>query len=136
MIGGLVTLLAGHLIETAKLRAYAAAFYAAAGASLLFAFVFALVALRHWIVLTYGANYPDLWIAAGFVVIAIPFIGLGVWMQQRKPKTHPAASIALLAAPVAARLAVRGAGRLSPRIIAVGVVLIAGLAVGRRLTSK
>ena len=107
MIGGLVTVLVGHLVETAKLKAYAAALYAAAAASLLFAFVFALGSLRHWIAVRYGSEYPDLWIAAGFVVLAIPFVGFGIWMQSQKPKPHPAASIALLAGPPAARLAMR-----------------------------
>jgi hypothetical protein len=136
MLVGLVSVLTGHLIETAKLRAYAAALYAAAAVCLLFALVFALVSLNHWIALTYMTPYPGLWIAAGFVVIALPLVGFGVWMQQRKPKANPAASIALLAAPTAARLSWRGARRVSPRVVAVGVVLVAGLAVGRLIGSR
>src|SRR5580658_8521639 len=133
MIGGLVTVLVGHLIETAKLRAYAATLYAAAAASLLFAFIYALGSLRHWIAVRYGSEYPDLWIAAGFVVLAIPFLGFGIWMQNQKPKRHPAASIALLAGPPAARLAARTVG---PRMVAVGVVLIASLIVGRSISGR
>jgi hypothetical protein len=133
MIGGLVTVLVGHLVETAKLRAYAAALYAAAAASLLFAFIFALGSLRHWIAVRYGSEYPDLWIAAGFVVLAIPFVGFGIWMQNQRPKRHPAASIALLAGPPAARLAARAVG---PRMVAVGVVLIASLIVGRSISGR
>jgi hypothetical protein len=132
MIGGLVTVLAGHLIETAKLKAYAIAFYAGAGASLLIALVFALVGLRHWIAVTYLSQYPDLWIALGFVVITGLLIGIGVYWQKQKPKTNPAMDIALLAGPSAARIAFRN---LSPRVVAVGVVLIVGLFVGRRMTS-
>src|SRR5277367_3377457 len=133
MLGGLVTVLVGHLVETAKLRAYAAALYSAAAASLLFAFIFALGSLRHWIAVRYGSEYPDLWIAAGFVVLAIPFVGFGIWMQGQRPKPHPAASIAMIAGPSAARLAVRTVG---PRMIAVGVVLIASLVVGRSLSGR
>ncbi len=131
MIGGLVTLLAGHFIETAKLKAYAIAFYVGAAASLLFAFVFALVGLRHWIAVTYLSQYPELWIALGFVVIAAVAIGVGVYWQKQKPKTNPAVDIALFAGPPTARLAVR---TLSPRVVAVGVVLVAGLLLGRRMT--
>ena len=133
MIGGLVTILVGHLVETAKLRAYAAALYGAAAASLLFAFIFSLGSLRHWIAVRYGSEYPDLWIAAGFVVLAIPFVGFGIWMQNQRPKRHPAASIALLAGPPAARLAARTVG---PRMIAVGVILIASLVLGRSLSAR
>ena len=132
MIGGLVTVLAGHFLETAKLRAVAAAFYVAATVILLCAAVFALVALRHWIAVTYLSQYPDLWIALGMAVIAAVLIGVGVYWQKREPKTNPAVDIALLAGPSAARLAFR---TMSPRVIAVGVVLVAGLFVGRRLTS-
>src|SRR5271154_6987592 len=104
MLAGIITALLGHLIETAKLRAVAVALYAAAAVSLLFAFIFALGALRHWIVITYDPAYPDLWISAGFVVLSAPFIGFGVWMQGRKAKIHPAASIAMVAGPPVVRL--------------------------------
>ncbi len=60
MLGGLIAVLGRHLIEVIKLKAYAVALYAAAAVSLLFAFVFALVSLRHWIVMTFNASYPDL----------------------------------------------------------------------------
>src|ERR1700761_4361621 len=133
MIGGLVTILAGHLIETAKLRSYALALYAGAAASLLFAFVFALGSLRHWIAVRYGSEYPDLWIAAGFVVLAIPFVGCGIYMQSQKPKRHPAASIALLAGPAAAGFA---AGTVGPKMVAVGLVLAASLIVGRSMSGR
>ena len=82
--------------------------------------------------MTYLSQYPDLWIALGMAVIAAVLIGVGVYWQKREPKTNPAVDIALLAGPSAARLAFR---TMSPRVIAVGVVLVAGLFVGRRLTS-
>lgn len=133
MLGGLVTVLAGHFIEKAKLKAYAVALYAAAAASLLFASIFALVALRHWIAVHFGSQYPDLWIALGFVIIAAPLIGFGIYLAQSKPKTNPGLDIALLAGPPAVRLAAR---RLSPRTVGVGVVLVAGLLLGRRMAAK
>jgi hypothetical protein len=111
MLGGLVTVLAGHLIQKAKLRAYAFALYAGAAASLLVAAVFALVALRHWIAVTYDTQYPDLWIALIFVIVAAVFGGVGYYFHIRKPKTNPAADIAILAAPSALKLAGRGAAR-------------------------
>ena len=133
MIGGLIAILGRHFVEIIKLKAYAIAFYAAAAVSLLFAFVFALVSLRHWIVITFASNYPDLWIAAGFIVIAAAMVGGAIYMQRKEPPTKPAADLALLAGPPAAKFAVR---RLSPRTIAVGIVLIAGLVVGRRMTQR
>jgi len=133
MIGGLIAILGRHFVEIIKLKAYAIAFYAAAAVSLLFAFVFALVSLRHWIVITFASNYPDLWIAAGFIVIAAAMVGVAMYMQRKEPPTKPVADLALLAGPPAAKFAVR---RLSPRTIAVGIVLIAGLVVGRRMTQR
>ena len=133
MISGLIAILGRHFVEIIKLKAYAIAFYAGAAVSLLFAFVFALVSLRHWIVVTFASNYPDLWIAAGFIVITAAMAGLAAYMQRREPTTKPAADLALLAGPPIAKFAVR---RLSPRTIAVGIVLIAGLVVGRRISQR
>jgi hypothetical protein len=133
MLGGLVTVLAGHLIQKAKLRAFAFALYAGAGASLLFALVFALVALRHWIAITYGSQYPDLWIALLFVVVALIFGGIGAIFYYWKPKTNPVADVALLAGPTLLAAGARSVRRLSPRMIGVGVVLLGGLVLGRAL---
>ena len=133
MISGLIAILGRHFVEIIKLKAYAIAFYAGAAVSLLFAFVFALVSLRHWIVMTFAASYPDLWIAAGFILIAAAMVGVAMYMQRKEPPTNPALDLALLAGPPAAKFAVR---RLSPGAIAVGIVLIAGLVVGRRMTRR
>ena len=133
MFGRLVSALAGPLIETVRFRAIAVALYFAAAASLLFALVFALVALRHWIVVSYHSEYPDLWIALAFLVIALPLIAGGLYLQQQKPKANPSLDIALLAGPPVLRLAAR---RVSPKAMAIGVVLVAGVALGRRLTAR
>ena len=136
MLGGLVTVLAGHLIQKAKLRAIALALYAGTAASLLFALVFALVSLRRWIAITYGSEYPEMWIALGFVVLAILFGGVGYFFHVRKPKGNAAADVAILAAPTALRLAGRGARKVSPRAVGVGVVLLGALALGRMAFSR
>jgi hypothetical protein len=133
MLGGLASLVGRHLVEVIKLKAYAVALYVAAAASLLFALVFALVGLRHWIAVTYGSNYPDLWIALGFILITGVLAGVAMYLQRAEPTTKPMADLALLAGPPAAMFAMR---RLSPRTIAVGFVLIAGLVIGRRLTHR
>jgi hypothetical protein len=131
MLGGLVTVLAGHLIQTAKLRAIAFALYAGTAASLLFALVFALVSLRHWIAITYSSQYPDLWIALGFVVLGFVFAGVGYYFHARKPKTNPIADVALIAGPSLLAATARSARRLSPRTMGIGIILIGALALGR-----
>jgi hypothetical protein len=133
MFGGLVTVLAGHLIEKVKLRAYAVALFAGAAASLLFALVFVLVALRHWIAVTYDSQYPDLWLALLFILIAAAAIGGAVFVLSRKPKTNPAIDLAFIAGPPVLGAAARSARRLSPRTIGVGVVLLTGIVAGRSL---
>ena len=132
-MGGLVTLLFGHLIDSLKRKAIAIGLFAGAGVGLLFAFIFALVSLRHWIVVEFGSQYPDLWIALGFIVLAVILIGIGSYIASQRPKSNPGAAMALLAAPPAFKLATR---MVSPRLVAVGVVLAAGLLVGRRITSR
>jgi hypothetical protein len=130
MLAGVAAVLAGHLAEIVRLRSLAAALYAGAAAILLFAFGFALTALSRFIAVTYGAEYPELWIALGLVVLAAPFAGFGLHMQRRRPRSRPATEIALIAGPPAARLLAR---RLDAPLLAVGAVLIAGVVVGRRL---
>ena len=130
MISGLVAVLGRHFIEIVKLRAYAAAFFAAAAASLLFTLVFVLVSIRHWIVVRFGSEYPDLWLAFAFLVLAVAMVALGLYLQRKDPQTRPAIDLALLAGPSAARLAVR---RLNPRVVVIGAILIGGLMIGRRL---
>ena len=133
MLGGLVTIIAGHLIQTAKLRAVALALFVAAAASLLFAFVFALIALRHWIAVTYDTQYPDLWIASGFVVLAIPLGLAGYSFYGRKPKTNPVAAVAMIAGPSLLAAASR---RISPRAVGIGVLLVGAFALGRSVFSR
>ena len=122
MLSGLAAILLGHLVELVKLRSLAAALYAGAAAFLLFALGFALAGLGRWLALAHGVEYPDLWIALGLVVVAVPFIGFGLALQTRRPKTRPATDIALIAGPPVLRLAAskldaahprrrRGAGR-------------------------
>ena len=129
MIGGLFAVLGRHFVEVVKLRAYGVAAYFAAAVALLFAFVFALVALRQWMYAA-GYAYPDLWIAVGFLVLAMIAVALAAWLQRRDPPSRPVADLALLAGPPAAKFAIK---RVSPRTVAVGVVLLAGLMLGRRL---
>jgi hypothetical protein len=132
MLGGLVAAISRHIVETVKLKAYAIALYAVAAVSLLYALTFAVVALRLWL-FEVGTRYPDVWIALGFVVIAGALLGVGYYMQHKEPASKPLAEIALIAGPPAAGFALR---RLSPKAVAIGVVLIAGLFVGRRLTHR
>ena len=131
MLAGLAAILTGHIAELVKLRGYAAALYAGAAAFLLFALGFALAGLGDWLALAYRVKYPDLWIALGLVVVSVPFIGFGIALQTRRPKTRPATQLALIAGPPALRLAAR---KLDARILAVGAVLIAGVVLGRKLT--
>ena len=131
MLSGLAAILFGHIAELIKLRGLAAALYAGAAAFLLFALGFALAGLGRWLALAHGVEFPELWIALGLVVVAVPFIGFGLALQTRKPKTHPATDIALIAGPAALRLAAR---KIDARLIAVGAVLVAGVVLGRRLT--
>ena len=131
MFAGLTAILAGHLAELAKLKAYAAALYAGAAAVLLYALAFALVGFRNWLLVAYRVEYPELWIALGLLVVAAPFAGSGLYMQRRRPKTRPATEIALVVGPPAVRFAV---SKLDARVIAIGFVLIAGVVVGRRLS--
>jgi hypothetical protein len=133
MIGGLIAVLGRHFIEIVKLKTYAIACYAVAAVSLLYAVAFGLVGLRNWIAVAYSSAYPDIWVALLMIAVTAILVGGGVYLQRKEPPTKPAADLALLAGPPVARFAVR---RLSPRTIAVGVVLIAGLVIGRRLTQR
>jgi TRAP-type C4-dicarboxylate transport system permease small subunit len=131
MVSGLAAILFGHIAELVKLRGYAAALYASAVVILLFALGFALVGVGRWLTIAYGVDYPQLWIALGLVVVAVPFIGFGLALQTRRPKTRPATDIAMIAGPAALSLAAR---KLDARVLGIGALLIAGVVLGRRLT--
>jgi len=129
----LTRLVTGVLIDNAKRKALAFAFFGIALLLWISAAAYGLGALKEWVRITYGATYPDLWIGLGLLAASLPFVIVGVWKQRQTSRPEALRAAAIIAAPGAVRLATSMAG---PRLIAVGAVATVGLLLGRRLGKR
>ena len=89
---------------------------------------FALSALRTELALRYDPVTADLSIALGLIVVAAILVSVAFYMRRRRVGSHTARNAALVAAPLAARIAARN---LPTLIKAVPAVVIAGFLIGR-----
>jgi hypothetical protein len=133
MFNALTALLVGEAAAAAKRKAFAAALYLVAALFAIFAFGYALAALSSWLEETYTVRYPDLWIAAGLVIVAAPFAILGVRKQRQRPERDIVGAAAVIAAPTAIRATSRA---VSPQVVAIVAVASLGVWVGRRLSKR
>jgi uncharacterized membrane protein len=129
VFSSLAALVLGEAAAAAKRKAFAAAFYLFAALLLIFAFGYALVAVRAWLDHSYDLRYPDLWIAAGLAVASAPFVILGVRKQRQRSNRDVVATAAMIAAPTVAR----ATRTISPQLAAIVAVASLGLWLGRRL---
>lgn len=124
-----IAALAGLEIKDAAKRGIR--FFGLIAIALVFVFgaiFFALSALRTSLALSYDPMTADLMIASGLLVVAAILSGVAFIMKSRRVGNHTARNTALIAAPIAARLAMRN---LPSLIKVVPAVVIAGFLIGR-----
>lgn len=130
MLAALLAVLTGEVQATIHRKTVVAAVYAVALAILMFAIGFGLVALRDWLTIALDTPYANLIVAGGLFVVAIAVAIAGSLVNRAPRKSPMMPAMAIVAAPAAARVAVRA---LSPQIIVTGAVILGGLLLGRNL---
>lgn len=93
---------------------------------------YALNALHTVLTLRYGAVAASLWIAGGLFLAALLALGMAVIVKNRRRPPRPAATAALAAAPLAAKLI---GSRLSWRMAAAGGIVVLGAILGRQIVA-
>lgn len=93
---------------------------------------YALNALHTVLALRYGAVAASLWIAGGLFLAALLALGMAVIVKNRRRPPRPAATAALAAAPLAAKLI---GSRLSWRMAAAGGIVVLGAILGRQIVA-
>lgn len=93
---------------------------------------YALNALHTALALRYGAVAASLWIAGGLFLAALLTLGMALIVKNRRRPPRPAATAALAAAPLAAKLI---GSRLSWRMAAAGGIVVLGAILGRQIVA-
>ena len=93
---------------------------------------YALNALHTVLVLRYGAVAASLWIAGGLFLTALLAVGAAFIVKNRRRPPRPAATAALAAAPLAAKLI---GSRLSWRMALAGGIVVLGAILGRQIVA-
>jgi NADH:ubiquinone oxidoreductase subunit 6 (subunit J) len=133
MFASLIALVAAEFSRAVTRRVTYAATLFVAAILLLFAFAFCLVALRDWIEMSFSTREADLMVAVALLIVAGLLTTFGVIRKnRRRPQTLlPSATMAI--APTAIRMAGKS---ITPRLIAIGSVVLAGIWLGRRARSS
>lgn len=94
---------------------------------------YALNALHTVLALRYGAVAASLWIAGGLFLAALLALGMAMIVKNRRRPPRPAATAALAAAPLAAKLI---GSRLSWRMAVAGGIVVLGAILGRQIVAS
>lgn len=130
MFSALLAVLTGELRAAIRRKTAVGAGYAVALAVLMFAIGFGLVALRDWLSVAFDTNNANAFLAGGLALIAI-IVASASALANRAPRKSPVMPVvAMVAAPAAAKVALRA---LSPQMIATGAVVLGGVLLGRSL---
>lgn len=93
---------------------------------------YALNALHTVLELRYGAVTASLWVAGGLFAAALLSFCIAIFVKSRRRPPRPAATAALAAAPLAAKLI---GSRLSWRMAAAGGIIVLGAILGRQIVA-
>lgn len=133
MLGGLGSFIASEVSGTVKRNATVIGLFAFATLLLVCAGGYALSALHTVLAERYGAVAASLWIAGGLAATALIAFCIGLFVKNRpRPPRPVAATAALAAAPLAARMLTSKTGW---RVVALAGIGVLGTILGRQLFS-
>ncbi|WP_353182179.1 hypothetical protein [Bosea sp. (in: a-proteobacteria)] len=131
MFGGLGSFIASEVSGTVKRNATVIGLFAFAALLLLCAGGYALDAAHTLLTARYGAVAASLWVAGGLVLAALIAFCVGLFVRNRpRPPRPVAATAALAAAPLAARVL---SSRTGWRVAALAGIGVLGTILGRQL---
>lgn len=131
MFGGLGSFIASEISGTVRRNATVIGLFAFAALLLLCAGGYALDAAHTLLTARYGAVAASLWVAGGLVLAALIAFCVGLFVRNRPRQPRPvAATAALAAAPLAARVL---SSRTGWRVAALAGIGVLGTILGRQL---
>lgn len=132
MFGGIGSFIASEVSGVVRRNVIVYGLFGLAALLLLCAGGYALNALHSVLELRYGAVAASLWIAGGLFVAALLALGIALFVKSRRRPPRPAATAALAAAPLAAKLI---GSRLSWRVALAGGIIVLGAILGRQIVA-
>lgn len=132
MLGGLGSFIASEISGSVRRNLVVYGLFGLAALLLLCAGGYALNALHTLLELRYGAIAASLWIAGGLFLAALLAFSIGLIVKSRRRPPRPAATAALAAAPLAAKLI---GSRLSWRLVLAGGIVALGAILGRQIVA-
>jgi len=132
MFGGIGSFITSEVSGVVRRNVTVYGLFGLAALLMLCAGGYALNALHTVLALRYGAVAASLWIAGGLFLSALLALGMALIVKNRRRPPRPAATAALAAAPLAAKLI---GSRLSWRMAAAGGIVVLGAILGRQIVA-
>ncbi|MGX1744138.1 hypothetical protein ACWIEX_21520 [Bosea sp. NPDC055353] len=132
MFGGIGSFITAEVSGVVRRNVTVYGLFGLAALLMLCAGGYALNALHTVLALRYGAVAASLWIAGGLFLAALLALGMALIVKNRRRPPRPAATAALAAAPLAAKLI---GSRLSWRMAAAGGIVVLGAILGRQIVA-
>ncbi len=132
MFGGIGSFISSEVSGVVRRNVTVYGLFGLAALLMLCAGGYALNALHTVLALRYGAVAASLWIAGGLFLSALLALGMALIVKNRRRPPRPAATAALAAAPLAAKLI---GSRLSWRMAAAGGIVVLGAILGRQIVA-
>lgn len=132
MFGGIGSFITSEVSGVVRRNVTVYGLFGLAALLMLCAGGYALNALHTVLVLRYGAVAASLWIAGGLFLAALLALGMALIVKNRRRPPRPAATAALAAAPLAAKLI---GSRLSWRMAVAGGIVVLGAILGRQIVA-
>jgi hypothetical protein len=130
MFAAALSILTGEFEGMVRRRVNVAALYALAAAFAFFAVGFFLISFRDWIdVMVYPID-ANLVVGSLLLFVALVIFAIAAWRRRVRRSSNALPAAMVLAAPAAARVTSKV---VSPELLALGIVVISGLWLGRRL---
>jgi hypothetical protein len=132
MFGGIGSFITSEVSGVVRRNVIIYGLFGLAALLMLCAGGYALDALHTVLALRYGAVAASLWIAGGLFLAALLAVGMAAIVKNRRRPPRPAATAALAAAPLAAKLI---GSRLSWRMALAGGIIVLGAILGRQIVA-
>lgn len=130
MFTAALSILTGELEGMIRRRINLATLYALSAAVAFFAVGFLLISFRDWIDVLVSPIDANLVLGGVLLFISLVIFAIAAWRRRAPRPSNALPAAMVLAAPAAARVTTK---LVRPEILALGIVVVSGLWLGRRL---